>query len=229
MYRIMCEWCGDIIIGKRKRFCCRLCQNRYFANNKSEETRKKLSDAKKGCNNPFYGKHHTDETRKKISDDKKGRNHPMYGKHHTDATKKKMSDAKKGCNNPLYGKHLSDDHKKKLSDSNKGHKLSDDHKKKISDATAKNYRDGSKTHIIEEYQIIANEIYEYKCCGCGKTEGKLMVHHIDGDHDNNSPDNLVWLCFGCHNKAHPNRPKGDSSVDEEFTELIIENRELNRR
>lgn len=140
MYRIMCEWCGDIIIGKRKRFCCRLCQNRYFANNKSEETRKKLSDA-----------------------------------------------------------------------------------------TAKNYRDGSKTHIIEEYQIIANEIYEYKCCGCGKTEGKLMVHHIDGYHDNNSPDNLVWLCFGCHNKAHPNRPKGDSSVDEEFTELIIENRELNRR
>ena len=174
MHRIMCEWCGNIIIGKRKRFCCRTCQNRYFANNRSEETKKKISESKKGHK-------------------------------------------------------LSDDHKKKLSDAKKGHKLSDDHKKKISDATTRNYIDGSKTNITKEYQIIANEIYEYKCCGCGKTEGKLIVHHIDGCHDNNSPDNLVWLCFGCHNKVHPSKRKGDSSVDEEFTELIIENRESSKR
>ena len=38
----------------------------------SEDTRKKLSDSKKGNNNPLYGKHRSEETRKKISEACKG-------------------------------------------------------------------------------------------------------------------------------------------------------------
>ena len=81
----------------------------------SDEHRKKISESKKGENNPnygkrgkgtpMYGKHHTDETRNKISQANKGKNNPMYGKRGKDA--------------PWYGKHLSDETRKKLSQSKK--------------------------------------------------------------------------------------------------------------
>lgn len=32
----------------------------------SEETRRKLSEAKRGKNNPFYGKHHSEENKRRI-------------------------------------------------------------------------------------------------------------------------------------------------------------------
>ena len=54
----------------------------------SEDTRKKLSEAKKGENHPLYGKHHSDDTRKKMSEAKKG-------KHHSDETRRKISEAAK--------------------------------------------------------------------------------------------------------------------------------------
>lgn len=39
--------------------------SRHF-NHHSEETKRKMSEARSGENNPFYGKHHTEETKKKI-------------------------------------------------------------------------------------------------------------------------------------------------------------------
>ena len=47
------------------------------------ETKKKMSEAKKGENHPMYGKHHTAEAKRKMSQTHKGKykgeNHPMYG------------------------------------------------------------------------------------------------------------------------------------------------------
>ena len=63
----------------------------------SEEQRQKTSDAMQGENNPFYGKHHTDETRKKIAD-------KATGRHHTEESKRKMSESRKGKNNYMYGR-----------------------------------------------------------------------------------------------------------------------------
>ena len=60
----------------------------------SEETRKKMSEAKKGEKHPFYGKHHTEENRRKISESLKG-NGPWKGKHLSEETRRKMSEAKK--------------------------------------------------------------------------------------------------------------------------------------
>lgn len=60
--------------------------------------------------NSFYGKHHTEETRKKISDARKnyaGENHPLYGKHHTEETKRKISKS-------LSGREVSEETKIKL-------------------------------------------------------------------------------------------------------------------
>lgn len=36
-------------------------------------------------------------------------------------------------------------------------------------------------------------------CNC---EGNLVVHHLDGNRQNNCLDNLVPLCASCHKKAH---------------------------
>lgn len=86
----------------------------------SIETRKKLSDGKKGENNPmygktgslspFYGKTHTDENKKSQSDRMKGRlvgeKNPMFGKenkwgHHTEETKQTISRKNKGRPGPV--------------------------------------------------------------------------------------------------------------------------------
>ena len=48
-----------------------------------------------------------------------------------------------------------------------------------------------------------NELILHKtvCENCGKI-GKLDVHHIDNDYQNNEPSNLMVLCRSCHNKEH---------------------------
>ena len=93
----------------------------------SEETRQKISEARKG-------KHHSEETRQKISEANKGDNHPMYGKYHTEETKQKMSKIKKGENNPMHGNHHSEEVKQKIREGNKGKHLSNEAKQKISEA-----------------------------------------------------------------------------------------------
>jgi hypothetical protein len=45
-----------------------------------------------------------------------------------------------------------------------------------------------------------------ECEICGKV-GKLDVHHIDGDYQNNDPSNLMVLCRSCHNKEHKKKGK----------------------
>lgn len=60
-----------------------------------EETRRKLSFARKGIPSPNKGKHLSEDYKRKISDSKKGKmvgdKNPFYGKHHTEEFKKKMS------------------------------------------------------------------------------------------------------------------------------------------
>lgn len=76
----------------------------------SEESKKKMSEVKKGENNYWYGKQHSDETKKKMSEAHKG-------KTHSEESKKKMSESKKGENHPLYGKHHSEETKIKMAKS----------------------------------------------------------------------------------------------------------------
>ncbi len=41
------------------------------------------------------GSHPSLETRKKMSEAKKGKRHPLYGKHHSEETQRKISESKK--------------------------------------------------------------------------------------------------------------------------------------
>lgn len=104
---------------------------------RSAETRRKISEARKGTPCPMKGKHHTAEARRKMSKAHKGKPSTWKGKHpspesrkkmsesHKGAypsleTRRKMSEAHKGANHPNYGKHLSAETRRKLSEAHKG-------------------------------------------------------------------------------------------------------------
>lgn len=106
----------------------------------SEETRRKMSEARKGRPNPrnkrprseeekaqisakLTGRHLSEETRRKLSAALKG--HPGYTKGCpawnkgipcSDEARRKISAAKKGCPSPFKGRPLSAEHRKKLSE-----------------------------------------------------------------------------------------------------------------
>ncbi len=63
----------------------------------SEETKRKRSESMKGQNNPNYGKPRSDETKRKIRE-------ANTGKIHTEETKQRWSEARKGEKHPGYGK-----------------------------------------------------------------------------------------------------------------------------
>jgi len=87
------------------------------ASNPSEETRKKMSEAKKG-------KKQSEETRKKQSESRKGSKNYFYGKHHTEETKEKLREIN-------TGKKLSEETKLKISESGTGRILSEQTKENI--------------------------------------------------------------------------------------------------
>lgn len=107
---------------------------------RSEELKRKQSEAMSGENNPMFGKHHKEETRQKQSEVKIGENNPMFGKrgedspnhgkHTSDETRRKQSEAhcgekhpmygKRGEDNPNYGKKRTQEQRKRMSDAQKG-------------------------------------------------------------------------------------------------------------
>ena len=78
----------------------------------SEETKRKMSEAREGEKNPFYGKTHSEEAKRKMSEAMKGRKRAPFseehrrkiglkskGRKHSEETKRKMSEAMKGRRN----------------------------------------------------------------------------------------------------------------------------------
>ena len=92
---------------------------------RSDESRRKKSEAHKGENHHMYGKTHSEETRRKISEGNKN-------KILTEETKKRMSDAHKG-------KTRSEEHRRNLSDALKN--PSEETRRKKSEA-----QKGEKNH-----------------------------------------------------------------------------------
>jgi len=95
----------------------------------SEETKQKMSEARKGEKHPMYGKHLSEETKRKISEAHKG-------KIISDETKAKMSASLKGRTSWNKGKHLSEETRRKISENQKGkHILTEEQRNKISERT----------------------------------------------------------------------------------------------
>ena len=70
---------------------------------RSEEARRRISEAAKGNKNAL-GCKRSEEARRKISEAKKGEKNAFYGKHHSEESKKRIGAAQKG-NKYHLGKH----------------------------------------------------------------------------------------------------------------------------
>lgn len=70
-----------------------------------------------------------------------------------------------------------------------------------------------ETEIWIEKQIGNKEYINCELCDkCIRTKGTgkncMMIHHIDGNHDNHIPENLMFVCPRCHNfKCHDGKKK----------------------
>ncbi|HUW43825.1 MAG TPA: NUMOD3 domain-containing DNA-binding protein [Bacillota bacterium] len=118
---------------------------------RTEKTREKMSESKKGNKGYWYGKSRSEETKNKISLTKKGVRPPPFSKEHKmNISKgkqglKQSEEHRKNNSNAQKGKKLSKEHKRKISLANKGRKVSIETKKKISILKKGNkYRLGKK-------------------------------------------------------------------------------------
>lgn len=69
---------------------------------------------------------------------------------------------------------------------------------------APSYKDGRNSFAGEKYRKMLLASGRRQECEVCKTTSNLCVHHIDGDHNNNVLDNLMWVCYKCHNSIkHP--------------------------
>ncbi len=57
------------------------------------------------------------------------------------------------------------------------------------------FKDGTQSTAYRQM------VQKRECNRCGSTE-QLVVHHRDGVHTNNRPDNLEVLCSPCHTSHH---------------------------
>lgn len=108
-YKEVCATCGEPFLASAKQkgiYCDRSCNPTNRGKTMPPETRKKLSESRKGRfageKSSFYGKRHTRETREKMKEAWKkrttgrGAKHPQYGKRMSQETKKRISKANKG-------------------------------------------------------------------------------------------------------------------------------------
>lgn len=182
----------------------------------SEETRRRISDSKKGtpCWNAGKTGIYSDETLKKIKD-ARARQVMEKGRKYSDESKEKNRVAH-------LGKVHSDESKKKVSEKLKGQIRTEEQKIKYSKSKIgeKNPRWlGGITKLpysqdwTEDLKDAIRKRDNFSCQLCGvhqdkfseKVNRKLTVHHIDYDKKNCNPDNLTTLCISCHTKTGHNR------------------------
>jgi len=107
----------------------------------TKETRRKMSEAKKGKRNPNYGKHLSAQTKQKLSLAMSGEQSFFYGKHlspehrakigkrnegkhPSKRARRRMSESRRGEQNHFYGKHHNSESRKKISEALKGNQNS---------------------------------------------------------------------------------------------------------
>jgi len=73
---------------------------------------------------------------------------------------------------------------------------------------------------MSDYRPKAIDAFGEVCMNCGATE-EIEVHHIDKNTDNNSLENLLTLCFDCHQEIHNGWPKRGAKARQLKVELGV--------
>lgn len=191
--------CGTLIPemnrwGKKCKYVHNHCKR---GKSPSEETRRKLSEAK-------IGKKHTNEARKKMSKSGRGR---VFSEEHKrrigEANKGKKRSAEAilnmtGVGNHRYGKKASPELRQKMSKSRSGEK----NHMYIDGRSFLPYCQKFNKELKEKVRIRDARI----CQNCGVKENgeKHSVHHIHYDKENCYPD-LITVCRSCNARANTNK------------------------
>jgi hypothetical protein len=97
------EWISGRLKVQKGRVCAEETKIKIGQKNtgkkRSKETKRKMSEARKGENNHNFGKTHSNETRRKIGEGNKG-------KTISNETKRKMSESHKGRKNPEHSENM---------------------------------------------------------------------------------------------------------------------------
>lgn len=177
---------------------------------KSEEHKRKLSEAKKGVsliNAGTFKKGHVPWIK-----GKKGVIVPWNkGVPRSEETKRKLSIAH-------TGKKLSVETIEKIRNKHLGSKRSMETRKKMSEA-AKGERssqwkggiaaepyDRVWTNKMFKHALKERDSYECQNPDCWGKDKRLTLHHVDYDKKNCSHNNLITLCSSCNARANANRP-----------------------
>ena len=177
---------------------------------RTEETRRKTSEAKRGKNNPMYGKRHSEEIRLKISEAMMGHevssetrrriSKSAKGRKRSEESKRKQSEARTG---KKYGSPT-EDTRRRISEANLGKKRSEEIRRRHS-AAQQGIPFEDWTHYVsyEPYCHLFNLATKERirnqhlrtCVISGKSilqEGqRLNVHHIDNNKQQGC-DGIKW-------------------------------------
>jgi len=133
----------------------------------------------------------------KINVGRKPTNAFIKGTHPTKESKKKMSiSRRKNPSSGMLGKHHTTEWKKL-------------HSLRMKGCNNPKWLGGKsfEPYSVDWTKTLRRSIRErdkYTCQLCDK-EPAIIVHHIDYNKKNCSPDNLITLCRGCHSKTNVNR------------------------
>lgn len=86
---------------------------------------------------------------------------------------------------------------------NKGISEDDDNRVKNQANALREFHHTNAAHSkIMKIDTSRYQKYMKKCCEVCGTTTDLEVHHIDKNHQNNNPNNLLTVCSSCHQKIH---------------------------
>lgn len=175
---------------KNGKWCC----SKSF--NKCPENRRKNSEGGKGKKQkPF-----SEETKRNMSEAKKGKKNPMYDKKHSEESKRKNSESQKGKYMGDENVSRRPDVRKKISEANTGEKNGSWRGGISCEPYCPIWLDKEYKESIKERDD--NKCQNPDCWG---TSERICLHHINYIKKDCRPKNIITICQSCNSRANKDR------------------------
>ena len=68
--------------------------------------------------------------------------------------------------------------------------------------------------------MMQEELVKQVCLTCNSVFHNLIIHHIDGNRENNFKENLLCICQHCHSKIHQGLNRKDKNLSKELKNTL---------